>query len=434
MKKKWFIWICIGILCGMVVDREQKSYAKVIVRNYHELKQVLNDSGEQLVELGANIVISDTILIRGSKTIVGKGYRLERNRSGEKVYGGTLFLMLGKKCEWKQVIVSGNSNVKHVKGKVFGKLLEMRSGKTVIGKGSVWRNNKNRTLAVDGGGALLIRGGARCDLEGGVICDNVNVSCGAGIRVDPGGELYMKQGEITENQSHGIAKQSGFDGLGGAIYNEGKLVITGGVIKKNQVRAYIEENVKYGGTGGGIYNKGSCVIGNATIKENGASQYGDDVYSEESAEIKIQGGILKENRKPKSHFSSPRQPVEKKRNEKQLLAKRNGKEGEDRNKEWKGKDEDKKEKKGKSATVVKNRLQKERIKQTVTEKKKDMVHNNQGIIIKKQDKKVEEWYFSCKKICEIKKFMDGREDPFSKQTNDLFLSMFEDCKQGEGEQ
>lgn len=434
MKKKWFIWICIGILCGMVVDREQKSYAKVIVRNYHELKQVLNDGGEQLVELGANIVISDTILIRGSKTIVGKGYRLERNRSGARVYGGTLFLMLGKKCEWKQVIVSGNSNAKHVKGKVFGKLLEMRSGKTVIGKGSVWKDNKNRTLAVDGGGALLIRRGARCDLEGGVICDNVNVSCGAGIRVDFGGELYMKQGEITENQSHGIAKQSGFDGLGGAIYNEGKLVITGGVIRKNQVRAYIEENVKYGGAGGGIYNKGRCVIENVTIKENGASQYGDDVYSEEGAEIKIQHGILKENRKPKSHFSSPKQPVEKKRNKKQLLAKRKGKEGEDRNKEWKRKDEDKKEKKEKSATVVKTRLQKERIKQTVTEKKKDVVHNNQGIIIKKQNKKVEEWYFSCEKICEIKNFMDGREDPFSKQTNDLFLSMFKDCKQGEGEQ
>ena len=81
-----------------------------------------------------------------------------------KVYGGCLFLVQGKKCEWSRVTVSGSAG-ENTKSKIFGRLIEVRQGTLVIGKGCFLQDNVNETLAANGGGAVEIGSGGVCIMK-----------------------------------------------------------------------------------------------------------------------------------------------------------------------------------------------------------------------------------------------------------------------------
>lgn len=271
------------------------SQAKELVRSYEELKVAMECEGVKHIELGADISLPGSITIRGIKLLDGKGHMLERSKKKGKVYGGTLFLMMGHQCEWKNVTISGAGRSSHVVGKVFGRLLEARHGMTIIGSGCVWKNNVNNCLAVDGGGALWIKKDAKCRIVGGEISQNENVSCGAAIRVENGAQISVQSAKIANNVVRGIATYKGFEGLGAAIYNEGMITIKNSVLENNRAVAFINDTAKYGGAGGAIYNRGDCIIMGGAIKNNFASQRGSAIYTEHQASLELCGGSFLSN-------------------------------------------------------------------------------------------------------------------------------------------
>lgn len=295
MKGKGRNLSCLFVFLVGMVSLTYPSQAKEIVKDYGELKAALEDTGTRQIELGADIFVSGSIKIRGTKVIDGRGHTLERSKKRGNVYGGTLFLMLGNHCEWKNVTISGAGKDSQVVGKVFGRLLEARRGKTIVGDGCVWKDNVNNRLAVDGGGALWIKKEAQCQIVGGEVSHNENVSCGAGIRVEKGAQLLVQSGRIANNIVRGAAAVEGFEGLGAAIYNEGTVTIKSGVLEKNKAIAYSNDAANYGGAGGAIYNRGDCIIMGGAIQNNFASQRGSAVYSDRCASLEICGGFLLAN-------------------------------------------------------------------------------------------------------------------------------------------
>ena len=243
--------------------------ASVPVSSYEELKQVLGRSGSETVEVKKNLSIEGPI-IRGNKVIYGQGHCLERSRKKDKVYGGSLFLMQGESCVLHNVTISGGGKSKHVVGKVFGRLLEVRQGTVLLEDSCVLRDNVNDRLAVEGGGALWIGKGASCMINSAVIKGNQNVSRGAGICVEAGGCLTMRGGVIRDNMTVGAGAVEGFDGRGGAIYSQGKVLIQGAFIRGNRAVPYRENSVDYGGVGAAIYcgKKGSLGILGGTFSGN----------------------------------------------------------------------------------------------------------------------------------------------------------------------
>lgn len=126
--------------------------------------------------------MDEPVVIRGEKIIHGRGHNLVRSALHGKVYGGCLFLVQGKKCEWSRVTVSGSAGG-NTKSKIFGRLIEVRQGTLVIGKGCFLRDNVNETLAVNGGGAVEIGSGGVCIMKAGSVYNNRNVSGGAAFYV-----------------------------------------------------------------------------------------------------------------------------------------------------------------------------------------------------------------------------------------------------------
>ena len=76
---------------------------------------------------------------------------------------------------------------------------------------------------------------------------------------------------------------NGNSGKGGAIYNEGSLVISGSTLENNNASSQ----------GGAIYNEGSLVISGSTLENNNASSYGGAIYNMGS--LVISGSTLQSN-------------------------------------------------------------------------------------------------------------------------------------------
>lgn len=262
------VLILLFVIAGMYPMKE--AMALVQVSSYEELKQVLGQTGSEKVELQKDFSIEGPVVIRGDKVIDGQGHCMERSRKKDQVYGGSLFLMQGESCVLRNVSISGAGKSKYVVGKVFGRLLEVRQGTVFLEDQCVLRDNVNDRLAVDGGGALLIGKGGSCNIRSAVIQDNQNVSRGAGICVKSGGSLTVKGGVIRNNKTVGAGAVEGFDGRGGAIYNEGKVTIQGGSIQDNRARPYREGAVDYGGVGAAIYteDKASLCVRGGTFSGN----------------------------------------------------------------------------------------------------------------------------------------------------------------------
>lgn len=287
--------IIFGIVFFIVIFAYKPVQAKTIsVNTERELQQCLLSSKSLTIVLEKDIPITKQLLIYGEKKVEGKGHCLFRGK--KKVYGGTLFSARGIRCEWRNVTISGESDAKSVKGKVFGRLLDVRTGEVILDVGCQLVCNRNTSLAVDGGGALVVHKTASCYMKAGKILDNANVSCGAAVLVEKGGKFVMSGGLIEGNRVSGIGTVVGFEGRGGAICNAGTFQIQGGKICNNQVEAYRRNGMAYGGVGGAIYNEGNCLIAGGAIIDNRSSIGGALLYSTSASTVTITGGILKQNK------------------------------------------------------------------------------------------------------------------------------------------
>ena len=243
--------------------------AKRMVSDFSEFKQLCESDTKETIELTSDIIVDEPVVIRGEKIIHGRGHNLVRSALHGKVYGGCLFLVQGKKCEWSCVTVSGSAG-ENTKSKIFGRLIEVRQGTLVIGKGCFLQDNVNETLAANGGGAVEIGSGGVCIMKAGSVRNNRNVSGGAAFYVKKGGRLLIQGGVITGNKTIGIGAVEGFDGRGGAIYSEGSVWFKGGVISGNTAKGYRKGDICYGGVGGAVYvaKGGSLYVQGGTLTNN----------------------------------------------------------------------------------------------------------------------------------------------------------------------
>lgn len=419
------------------MHRSIQSRERVIVTTFAELKEALQVDETRKIELANNIMLTDSITIRGSKWIDGRGYQLERMREKNKVYGGTLFLMVGRRCEWSNITIYGGGTEKNVTGKVFGRLLEARRGVSIIGEKSVWKGNVNAYLAVDGGGAIWIRNGAKCVIDGGEILHNQNVSCGAGIRIDQGASCSIKKGKINDNTVKGAGSVKGFEGIGAAIYNEGNVYIKSGEFLRNKAFSYTEYAGKYGGVGGAIYNLGKCVIESVKIYNNYATQRGSAIYNDKKASLKLTKSKISLNK------DSEKKPIYLAKNG--ILQEETG-DSVTRPKVKRKKHRIEKEKNEKT-TREKPVISRKTIGVTKKAKKKSVSNKTPKEVPTMKPKEMEvtyvsfcpvttnetvmeEWFFDKKSIEEIKHFMDNCQDPFSQETNQKFMQRFIQYRRG----
>ena len=277
------------------VESAEEHTKEVVVFDYEELKKGLETPGRAEISVAASIDIDDTIFVKGEKIINGNGYTLSRSKSGGGIFGGTLLSVQKGQVLIRNLLLSGGGSSDKIQRNVFGRLIDIRSGMVTLETGTVLTENINQKYNHDGGGAVLIKDGGKLTMNGGRISDNRNVSGGAGVHIKRGGEFVMKGGTITGNQSFGIGAVEGFDGRGGAIYNQGKTTISGGSIKHNRVKGFTSSGMSYGGVGGMLYNQGECWIQGGNVTGNSASYGGGAVYSDRESMLRITGGTIRGN-------------------------------------------------------------------------------------------------------------------------------------------
>ena len=248
----------------------QPSSARVRVYDRDELKAVLRSDGEETVELAKTITVREALVVRGEKTVTGPG-TIKRAVAENSAFGGSLFRVSSGSLKLTNIVIDGRGDDGVLAGNLYGWLIEISGGVVRICDGAVLKNNRNTTRASDGGGAVKIRSGGTCVLEGGSITGNACITGGAGVHVDSGGVFYMKSGTISNNTVVGKGAEEGFDGRGGGVYNRGTAGLYGGSITSNRVRGYRY----YGGAGGGVANAGDMVITGTEISSNSGTKGSD---------------------------------------------------------------------------------------------------------------------------------------------------------------
>lgn len=415
--------IALFFVLSLCVSVRQVS-AKRMVSDFSEFKQLCESDTKETIELASDIIVDEPVVIRGEKTIHGRGHRLIRSALPGKVYGGCLFLVQGKRCEWSRLTVSGSAG-ENTKSKIFGRLVEVRQGTLVIGKGCSLRDNVNETLAVNGGGAVEIDSGGICIMKAGSVQNNRNVSGGAAFYVKKGGRLVIQGGVITGNKTIGIGAVEGFDGRGGAIYSEGSVWFKGGVISGNTAKGYRKGGICYGGVGGAVYvAKGGSLFVQGGKLINNLDERKEQIY----ADGKVTGWAKKKPKKKESkkNQSEIAKPKPKKSNENQ--SKHNLKPTKT--------PKPKMEKSEKSDTVKKKKEQKTDLperKDEVTSimDKKEEIHGRVRYVEPEKTNFVEEeWHFSADELKAVRQFIHRQKKPFSREANESFLKQFAKAKKG----
>lgn len=261
------------------------------VETLRELEQALAQSGEAVILLKKDITVSRMLRVNGKKTIDGVcGYQIRRKT--KPVYKGTLLWMQGERLRLERVTLNGSGRNSSVGGDINGRLLETVSGTVLLEKGARLCANYNLISFTDGGGGITIHSRGKVVMrEGSVICDNLSITGGSGVRVEKGGSFVMEGGTIRDNAVTGQKADSDFDGRGGAIHNRGEVWIQGGSITGNIARGY-GRGEKAGGFGGAVYNQNRLRITGGSIRNNQASFAGGAVYTNEDSQVSVEGGEI----------------------------------------------------------------------------------------------------------------------------------------------
>ena len=113
--------------------------------------------------------------------------------------------------------------------------------------------------------------------DGASVIDNKGI-IGNGLYTHANGVTTMYGGEISDN----VVGQTG---MGGGVYNDGRVTIYGGNIRNNQARG-----------GGGITNHGTLMLYGGNISNNISTSYGGGIYSSgtlniEGASVNVSGNL-----------------------------------------------------------------------------------------------------------------------------------------------
>ncbi len=244
VKYRVFLVIFIILSMGMKRIYTKCVYADTGVSDFAALKAILEQGGMESVSLLADIPLEDEIRVRGCKTIVGKGHMLFRISDHHK----NLFAVEDAKLTIQNVCITGKKERQKETVTAFG-----------IGKKGI------------------------VEMDGGELTEHYNAAGGPAVRIEPGGRFEIKAGIIQNNKAIATGKRKGRDARGGAIANQGKVLLTGGILSHNEAIGETSGSVNYGGIGGMLYNQGECVIGKAVIKDNQATTSGMDMYHEKEA-------------------------------------------------------------------------------------------------------------------------------------------------------
>ncbi|MBR6230301.1 MAG: hypothetical protein IKQ97_11230, partial [Eubacterium sp.] len=263
------------ILLLFPISRSASAEGIQKVSNRDELKKALGNCDTEVIELEETITVRETLVVRGRKTLTGPG-ALRRAITDNSCFGGSLLSVQGEALRLSGVTIDGRGDAPVLAGRLYGWLVEVNSGQLTIGRGTELKENKNSTKKSDGGGAVRVRAGGVCVMDGGVIRNNTCVTGGAGVRIDRGGVFYMKSGQITGNRVSGVGAVEGFDGRGGGVLNHGTAGFYGGSISGNSVTGVRSGGKDFGGVGGGLANDGDCVIQGTVIRGNQGKR-GEDI-------------------------------------------------------------------------------------------------------------------------------------------------------------
>ncbi|MCL2642845.1 MAG: hypothetical protein FWD52_04990 [Candidatus Bathyarchaeota archaeon] len=145
--------------------------------------------------------------------------------------------------------------------------------------------NHESTLIVENGSVLRL---------GGIVVTHTFDDRGRGVTVNPGGTLFMNDGEISGNTS--------YDNYGGGVYNRGSFTMTAGKISGNTIiyRQFVSfrsggigwESFS-GGYGGGVYNVGVFEMSGGVISGNTGA--GGGVYN--TGDFELLGGMVYGNKR-----------------------------------------------------------------------------------------------------------------------------------------
>ena len=234
------------------------------------------------VPTGAELTVSENIIIRGSNTKTASSLR------AFDVAGTLNFGEENSKSEYPKVDQFDLTNDNgYAAIYVNGGTLNLYSGTLSQNKGYY-------------GGAVSVRYNGNANLFGGTISDNT-ASFGGGLYVDnntvtlsgtkisknsakKGGGVYnqngtvtIEQGEISGNWVDGEINNDGPNG--GGIYSDGTVTMNGGKIIGNAVKVNVN---KYGrGRGAAVYNSGTFTITAGEVSGNYCEQ-GNNVTTEQT--------------------------------------------------------------------------------------------------------------------------------------------------------
>ncbi len=281
-----------------------KAAKTVSADTFAKLKSELQSTGESTVKLTKNITLSEKINVRGTKKLAGAGYTIRRRAEKGNEYKGTMFF-IGKKDEYKgvftleNVTVDGGGSSDTLKDNMQGRLIETvyPGSSLTLNTGVFLKKNYNVSSFINGGGGVTITDGCTMTMnDGSEISDNKTVIGGAAVRIRHGGKFNMKGGKIAFNSVYGKSKSEDYDGLGGAIHNQGTANLEKGIIATNSAEGYTSGSTNMGGLGGGIYNLAVLNLKGTIIAGNTAFCGGGGVYSTGTdAVVSMSGGALQSN-------------------------------------------------------------------------------------------------------------------------------------------
>ena len=213
---------------------------------------------------------------------ITKNITIYGERSGTTI---TSFLDAGKgtagKPEHRIFTVSGAGTVLKIKdvtlknGKAVGTLPEHKNGGAILlkdgAKCEIQDCDLNANEAAERGGAVFVDKGSECTITNTKIDSNIAHGSGGGVYVEeasgstPAGKCTISGGSFTKNEAGGLG--------GGALYTAGTTAITDCTIGGNTTDG--NHSTGLNGGGGGIYVfSGACTVNNVIIKGNDAAANG----------------------------------------------------------------------------------------------------------------------------------------------------------------
>ena len=248
----------------------------------------VTDDGHVIEVLdGATLIITDS---SASGTDPGTG----KITGGYSKRGGGIYVNEGCTLKIMSGAIAGN-HATETGGGIYVK-------GTILTTGGSIRDN----ISDKEGGGLYLRPGADSTLEGITIAGNTSESFGGGLYMDSEGKQLNIRDAVIEDNS------SGNDG-GGLYLNKGKVVMTGGAVRKNTssqdgggvrvtgntefraTSAVISRNRAEREEGGGIKNHGTTVLSSCTVCENTAKNEGGGIYTknhDEQSSLTLNGCII----------------------------------------------------------------------------------------------------------------------------------------------